>query len=193
MNLPLVLASTSPFRRELLARLHIPFQTAAPQCDETPLPQEKPQDTALRLAESKARSLQAAFAQALVIGSDQVAFCNGVQYGKPLTLDKAAGMLRALSGKTLVFYTALVLLNTRSGQIRRHVDETRVSLRTLSDEVIGRYLAREPDAVHCAGAAKSEGLGMSLIRRIETVDPNALIGLPMLRLADFLLEEGVVL
>ncbi|MDO5685998.1 MAG: nucleoside triphosphate pyrophosphatase [Neisseria sp.] len=191
MNLPLILASTSRFRHELLSRLALPFQAAAPQCDETPLPDEAPQELALRLAEGKAHSLTAAFPQALIIGSDQVAFALNRSFGKPGTLEQAACMLRELSGQTLTFYTALVVLNSAHDRIHRHTDITRVKLRVLSDAVIERYLEREPDAVHCAGGAKSESLGMSLIERIDSSDPNALIGLPMLRLVDFLLEEGI--
>ncbi len=191
MNLPLILASTSRFRHELLSRLQLPFQAISPVCDETPLTHEIPADTALRLAEAKARSLAGDYPAALIIGSDQVACTQGRQFGKPGNLENAARMLRELSGQTLDFYTALVLLNTAENRIHRHTDITRVTLRTLSEATIAAYLAREPDAVHCAGAAKSESLGASLIARIDSTDPNALIGLPLFRLVDFLLAEGV--
>ena len=192
-TLPIILASTSPYRQQLLQRIQLPFTAAAPTCDETPIVGEEPDATAIRLAETKARSLQKNYPAALIIGSDQVAFCDGVQYGKPKTLKKAGEMLRQLSDKTLTFYTAVVLLNTATGKIHRHIDTTFVSLRPLRPSVISQYLKREPDALHCAGAAKSEGLGMTLIRQIDSTDPNALIGLPMLRLIDFLIEEKVKL
>lgn len=191
MNLPLILASTSPFRHELLSRLQLPFQAVSPVCDETPLVHEAPPNTALRLAEAKARSLASDYSAALIIGSDQVACAQGRQFGKPGNLENAKRMLRELSGQTLDFYTALVLLNTAENRIHRHTDLTRVTLRTLSDATIAAYLAREPDAVHCAGAAKSESLGSSLIARIDSTDPNALIGLPLFKLVDFLLAEGI--
>lgn len=192
-SMPLILASTSKFRQELLSRLQIPFEAVAPNCDETPLNNETASQTALRLATNKAYSLQNQFPNALIIGSDQVLFANGVALGKPMNVDNAIEMLRSLSGKSLKFYTALVLLNTFSGSLKQYVDETTVKLRTLSDEVIVSYLQREPDAVYCAGAAKSESLGMTLIERIDSSDPNALIGLPMFRLIDFLLDEGMKL
>ncbi|MBR6026792.1 MAG: septum formation protein Maf [Neisseriaceae bacterium] len=186
----LILASTSPFRRELLSRLNLDFQCVAPHCDENTLPEEKPYETALRLAQCKAQSLHDSHADALIIGSDQVAFANNRQYGKPLTIENAQKMLRELSGQKMCFYTALVVINSRNNKVYRHVDETTVYLRKLSDEMICNYLQREPDAVHCAGAAKSESLGMMLIDKIESTDPNALIGLPMFRLIDILYQEG---
>lgn len=192
MRLPIILASTSRFRQELLSRIQQPFEAVAPICDETPNPQENAEQTALRLAENKARSLSQQFPNALIIGSDQVLWCNEKQYGKPMSLDKAHIMLRELSGKTLTFYTALVLLNTAENRIHRHVDKTLVHMRSLSDDMITYYLQEEPDAIYCAGSAKSEGLGMILIERISSDDPNALIGLPMLRLIDFFMAEGVL-
>ena len=192
-TLPIILASTSVYRQQLLQRIQLNFTAVAPHCDETPIAGEEPDATAIRLAESKARSLQKDYPAALIIGSDQVAFCDGQAYGKPKTLKKAGEMLRALSDKTLTFYTAVVLLNTATGKIYRHIDTTFVSLRPLRPTVISQYLKREPEALRCAGAAKSEGLGMTLIRQIDSTDPNALIGLPMLRLMDFLIAEKVKL
>ncbi|WP_037585634.1 Maf family protein [Stenoxybacter acetivorans] len=186
----LVLASTSRFRQQQLERLNIPFQAAKPIFDETPLAHETAPQTALRLAEGKARSLAADYPNALIIGADQVAFCGNQQLGKPLTTDKAQQMLSFLSGKTVYFYSSVVLLNTAANRIHRHTDTTAVTMRTLSENQIMRYLAQEPDAVHCAGAAKSEGLGTLLIEHINSTDPNALIGLPLFRLIDFLLAEG---
>lgn len=188
-----LLASTSPFRRELLARFLDDFVIAAPDCDETPLPGEDAKATAVRLARQKAQSLQAAYPQTLIIGSDQVALHRGGQIGKPMTAAKAAAMLRQLSGETLDFYTALCVVNSATGEVFEHCDHTRVTLRRLSDAQIARYLAREPDAIFCAGAAKSEGLGGTLIEKIESTDPNALIGLPLFALVEILQSQGLEL
>ena len=190
-KLPLILGSGSVFRRAQLERLGIDFQTATPDFDETPAAGENAADTALRLAEGKARSLAARFPAALVIGADQVAWCNDRQLGKPMNVANAQQMLRDLSGRKIEFYSAIVLLNTATGKVQHHVDHTVVTMRRLTQEQISRYLEREPDAVYCAGAAKSEGLGAALLERIESTDPNALIGLPIFRLIDFLKNEGV--
>lgn len=189
-RLPLILGSSSVFRQAQLQRLGVVFQTARPDCDEAPLPNEAAADTALRLAKGKARSLAERFPQALIIGSDQVAWCGSRQLGKPMTVANAQHMLESLSGKNIEFYSAVCLLNTASGTLHSHVDKTVVTMRTLTPEQIGRYLEREPDAVFCAGAAKSEGLGAALLERIDSTDPNALIGLPVFKLVDFLAEEG---
>lgn len=193
MTLPLVLASSSPFRRAQLAKLGLSFDVCASFCDETSHVGESASQLALRLAEKKARSVSSRFQAALIIGSDQVAMCDDEYLGKPMSVAKAQIMLQKMSGKTVSFFTALVLLNTSNGAIHRHVDCTYVQMRTLSAIQIEHYLAREPDAIYCAGAAKSEGLGMSLIASIDSKDPNALIGLPMFRLIDFLLLEGVTI
>jgi septum formation protein len=187
----LVLASTSPYRREIVARLGTPFVAIAPQCDETPLAGESAPDTACRLARAKAQSLASQFPRALIIGSDQVALLDQRQLGKPGTLECAREMLAQMSGRTVLFHTALALLNSHSGQLQQTMEITRVSMRTLSDQQIERYLQREPDALHCAGAAKSEGLGGALIARIESRDPNALIGLPLFDLVSMLNHEGL--
>lgn len=191
VKLPLVLGSSSVFRCGQLRRLGVDFQTASPDFDETPIAGEHAGETALRLAEGKARSLAAAFPAALIIGADQVAWCEGRQLGKPMNVANAQQMLENLSGKRIEFYSAIVLLNTASGRIQRHVDNTSVVMRALTDGQIERYLAREPDAVYCAGAAKSEGLGAALLERIDSSDPNALIGLPIFKLVEFLKNEGV--
>lgn len=190
-KLPLVLGSGSVFRRAQLKRLGIAFQTASPDFDETPLAGEGARETALRLAEGKARSLVGRFPAALVIGADQVAWCGGRQLGKPMNVAAAQQMLAALSGKVIEFYSAIVLLNTKTGRVQRHADKTVVTMRELGEGEIRRYLEREPDAVYCAGAAKSEGLGAALLARIDSTDPNALIGLPLFRLIDFLRNEGI--
>ncbi|AXK39695.1 Maf family protein [Crenobacter cavernae] len=187
----LVLASTSRFRRELLSRLALPFEAVAPLCDETPLPGESALDTALRLARVKATSLADRYPDALLIGSDQVALLDDEQLGKPGSLDNARAMLSAMSGKTVLFHTALALYNGATGRLQEANDVTRVTMRVLTPAQIDAYLAREPDALHCAGAAKSEGLGGALIERIESTDPNALIGLPLFELVTMLKNEGV--
>ncbi|OSI12182.1 Maf family protein [Neisseria canis] len=190
-NFPLILGSSSVFRQEQLKRLGLSFQTAKPDFDETPQTGESAEATALRLAVGKARSLASVFPQALIIGADQVAWCNNEQLGKPMNVAKAQQMLAALSGKRIEFFSAVCLLNTGSGKLHTHVDKTTVTMRKLTTRQITRYLEREPDAVYCAGAAKSEGLGAALLQRIDSSDPNALIGLPIFKLLDFLAEEGI--
>lgn len=187
----LVLASTSPFRREIVSRLGIPFTCIAPVCDETPLADESALETACRLARTKAQSLAGRFANALIIGSDQVALLDGQQIGKPATLEHGVEMLQRMSGRTTQFHTALALFNSRSGQLRESLEITAVTLRALSEATIRHYLEREPDALMCAGSAKSEGLGGVLIERIESRDPNALIGLPLFDLVGMLAAEGM--
>ena len=187
---PLVLASTSIYRSQLLSTLQIPFQTAAPDVDETPLPGESAEQTSWRLAQVKAQVVAKRFPDALIIGSDQVALLDGKQIGKPLNHDNAVLQLRAMRGKTVTFYTALSLLNAASGQMQTDVAITRVSFRDLSDDAIERYLKKE-QPYHCAGSAKSEGLGIALISRIQGDDPNALIGLPLILLVGMLEKQGV--
>lgn len=186
----LVLASTSKYRGELLSKLQIPFQTAAPNVDETPLPGEDAKQTSARLSQLKAHAVAKNYPDALIIGSDQVALLDGEQLGKPLTHDNAVRQLRAMRGRTVVFYTALTLLNARDGSMQTEVDETKVSFRQSSDEEIERYLIKE-QPYHCAGSAKSEGLGIALISRIEGNDPNALIGLPLISLITMLKQYGM--
>lgn len=188
----LVLASTSVYRSELLKRLQLPFETAAPNVDETPLPGESARATSLRLAQEKARAVAAAHPDALVIGSDQVALLDGQQLGKPLTHDNAVKQLRAMRGKTTVFYTALALLNGKTGNMQTEVAENHVTLRDLGDDEIEAYLRKE-QPYHCAGSAKSEGLGIALMSRMTGDDPNALIGLPLILLCDMLRRENISL
>lgn len=187
---PLVLASTSIYRRELLERLQIPFQTASPDVDETPLSGESAKQTSWRLSREKAQAVAVRYPDALVIGSDQVALLDEQQMGKPLTHDNAVRQLRAMRGKTVTFYTALTLLNTRSGEMQTEVAENRVSFRELSDDEIENYLRKE-QPYHCAGSAKSEGLGIALISQMEGSDPNALVGLPLISLVGMLKNHGV--
>lgn len=185
----LVLASTSPYRRDLLNRLQIPFEVFAPEVDETPLPGESPQQTAIRLAEAKARAAATFFPDALIIGSDQVATMDGMQIGKPHTHENATLQLRMMRGRSVVFNTALSLYNSRSGSIQNRLVPFTVTFRDLGDDEIERYLAKE-QPYNCAGSAKSEGLGIALMARMEGDDPNALIGLPMIALVDMLKHEG---
>ena len=186
----LVLASSSPYRRELLARLRMSFEVMSPDVDESPLTNEAPQETALRLAQLKARTVAEQFPDALIIGSDQVALLGDEQIGKPHTFENAKKQLQASSGRSMVFHTALCLYNSRSGNMQARVVPITIQFRKLSDEVIERYLHAE-QPYNCAGSAKSEGLGITLIQRFEGEDPNALVGLPLIALVDMLQQEGV--
>ncbi|HRE15703.1 MAG TPA: Maf family nucleotide pyrophosphatase [Rhodocyclaceae bacterium] len=192
MNRTLVLASTSPYRRELLSRLGLPFVVENPGTDESPLPGEAPEAMALRLSEAKARALAASHPDALIIGSDQVAVMDGRIFGKPGTHERAVAQLRALSGQTVNFFTGVCLLDTRSGHTQVCGVPTLVGFRDLSDSEIENYLQRE-QPYNCAGAAKSEGLGIALLTRMEGSDPNALIGLPLIALCEMLRKAGVQL
>jgi len=188
----LVLASTSPFRRELLGRLLLPFETTAPDLDEVALPGEAPATTAERLALEKAKAVAPRFPDALIIGSDQVAYCGELAYGKPGTRDNAIRQLQAMSGKSVIFHTGLCVLNAASGRSQVCGVPTEVRFRELSNAEIERYLDRE-DALNCAGSAKSEGLGITLLESLCGDDPNALIGLPLIALCRMLRAEGVPL
>lgn len=187
---PLVLASTSRYRRELLQRLQLRFTAVAPATDETPHRGETPRDTALRLACDKARSVVAQFPDAFIVGSDQVADCAGELVGKPGTAERARELLLRLSGKTVVFHTALALLDARSGHIQSAVVDVRSTFRPLTPDEIDAYLAREA-ALDCAGAVKVESLGIALFSSVESDDPTALIGLPLIRLTDMLQRVGI--
>jgi septum formation protein len=188
----LVLASTSVYRSELLKRLQLPFVTAAPDVDESPLPGESARATSQRLSQEKARAVAAKYPDALIIGSDQVALLEGQQIGKPLTHDNAVRQLRSMRGKTTCFYTALTLFNSQSGRMQTDVAENLVTLRNLTDEEIEGYLHKE-QPYNCAGSAKSEGLGIALMSSMTGDDPNALIGLPLILLIDMLHRENVKL
>jgi septum formation protein len=187
----IILASTSRYRQEIIARLGLPFTAVPPVCDETPLSGESALDTAVRLARSKAQSLAADYPNALIIGSDQVALLDGQQIGKPGSFENGVAMLQWMSGRTVVFHSALALYNTASGRLQETVGITRVTLRQLTEQQIRNYLTREPDALHCAGSAKSEGLGGALLEKVESDDPNALIGVPLFKLISMLNAEGV--
>lgn len=190
MSQTLILASTSPYRRELLHRLGLPFEVASPQTDESRWPGESPEAMALRLSEAKARAVAGAHPDALIIGSDQVATVDGLIYGKPGSHERAVDQLRVLSGKTVNFYTGLCLYNARTGVVEVCGVPTLVTFRNLTDEEIERYLRREP-AYDCAGSARSEGLGIGLLSRIAGDDPNALVGLPLIALCALLRRQGV--
>jgi MAF protein len=186
----LVLASTSVYRKELLNRLGLPFITAAPDINESPHQDESPQRLVARLAEAKARAVAAQYPDALIIGSDQVATVEERILGKPGDYDRAVAQLRLASGKRLRFLTGLCLLNARSGAAQVDVIPYIVVFRALSDAQIENYLNRE-QPYHCAGSFKSEALGIALCERFEGEDPNALIGLPLIRLIDMLHREGI--
>ena len=186
----LVLASTSPYRRELLSRLGLPFSVASPDTDESPRPGEAAETLALRLAEAKARAVAPAYPQALIIGSDQVAIANGKIYGKPGTHERAVSQLQELSGQSVNFYTALCLYDSRNDSRQICGVPTQVKFRSLSNSEIENYLAREP-AYNCAGSAKSEGLGIALLDSLSGDDPNALVGLPLIALCAMLRQAGM--
>jgi len=186
----LVLASTSRYRKDLLERLGLAFETAAPGVDEAALPDEAPADTALRLSVLKAESLRTLYPDALIVGSDQVASCGGARLGKPGNHENAVRQLRSLSGKTAQFDTAVSLLDTRTSQIESRLVPCLVVFRTLADASIEAYLRRE-QPYDCAGSAKAEGLGIALIARMETEDPTSLIGLPLIALTEMLERAGL--
>lgn len=186
----LVLASTSVYRKELLGRLRLPFATARPEADESALPGETPRALALRLAEVKARAVAADFPGALVIGSDQVAWAVDRVYGKPGSRDNAIRQLQELSGQVAFFDTALCLLDTATGHAETVCVPTETRFRTLSTAEIERYVdADQP--LDCAGAAKSESLGVALLEYMRSDDPTALIGLPLIELCRLLRKAGV--
>jgi septum formation protein len=186
----LVLASTSRYRRELLARLGLPFDVAAPGVDEAALPGEAPRETALRLATAKAAAVGPRDAAAGVFGADQVAEHDGVAIGKPADHADAVRQLRAASGRTLAFHTGVALLDAASGRCRTRLSSVSSTFRALSDDDIARYLASERP-YDCAGSVKSEALGITLFERIESDDPTALIGLPLIAVVSLLRAEGV--
>ncbi len=185
-----VLGSTSRYRRELLQRLGLPFEVAAPEVDETPLPGEAPAALAQRLALAKARAVAGRFPEAVVIGSDQVADLAGEPLGKPGTHDRAVQQLRRMRGQTVVFQTALAVVCQASGFERQDIAPVRVVFRNLHDGEIERYLRAE-QPYDCAGSAKSEGLGIALLERIDSDDPTALVGLPLIRTCQMLRAAGV--
>lgn len=186
----LILGSSSIYRRDLLQRLQIPFDVSNPDIDETPLPDESPDATAVRLAAAKTRAVAATHPGALIIGADQVAVFEGIQLGKPLNRHNATRQLQLIRGKEVLFYTALCLFNSDQGNMQARLVPSRVKFRLLSEHQIGNYLDKE-QPYHCAGSAKLEGLGIALIEHMESEDPTALIGLPLIALVEMLRREGV--
>lgn len=189
---PLVLGSTSPYRRELLARLGLPFISDAPRVDEAPRPAEAPRALALRLAQDKAREVASRHPGAIVIGADQVADLDGEPLGKPGTHERARSQLRRMSGRTVIFQTALCVARPATGFEQAELAAVEVRFRTLTDAEIERYLHAE-QPYDCAGSAKSEGLGIALLEAIHSDDPTALIGLPLIRTARLLRAAGLTL
>ena len=189
-TLPLILASTSPYRKALLQQLHLEFACANPKTDETPLPHEPVAQMVMRLAQSKAKAAADEHPQALIIGADQSAALDGTVLTKPGDRTNAVKQLRAVSGQRVTFHTGLCLFNSHSGTIQTASVPFTVVFRELSDATIEAYLDKE-QPYNCLGSFKSEGLGVALLQRFEGDDPNALIGLPLIQLNTFLKNEGV--
>lgn len=185
---PIVLASTSPFRRSLLEKLGMPFITAAPEVDETPLAGEDARHLVTRLAQAKAQALRERFPDHLIIGSDQVCVLNNQIAGKPHTEENAVQQLLLARGTIVTFYTGLALYNSANGQLQTQCEPFDVHFRHLTDDEIRRYVQKE-QPLNCAGSFKSEGLGITLFERLEGKDPNTLIGLPLISLCEMLRNE----
>jgi septum formation protein len=188
----IVLGSSSPYRRELLSRLKVPFEVELPEVDETPRPGEAPRDIAWRLAVEKARAVALKHPGAAVIGSDQVADLDGEPLGKPGTHDRAVEQLRRMRGRVVVFQTAVAVVCMEAGFEQVDLAPVRVTFRDLSDAEIENYLQAEKP-YDCAGSARSEGLGIALLEKIENDDPSALVGLPLIRTSRMLRAAGVKL
>ncbi|MBU3721980.1 MAG: septum formation inhibitor Maf [Limnohabitans sp.] len=188
----LILGSSSRYRKELLSRLNIPFEVAAPEVDETPHINEKPRDLALRLALAKARAVASKNPEAVVIGSDQVADLEGQPLGKPGNHDNAVKQLQRMRGKTVIFQTALSVICLATGFEQTDLAAVKVTFRDLTDAEIESYLRAE-EPYDCAGSAKSEGLGIALLAAIDNDDPTALVGLPLIRTCHMLSAAGVKL
>jgi len=186
----LILASSSPFRKALLDKLNLPYEAVSPDIDETRLDAETPHQYVTRLAEQKARALQQTFPDSLIIGSDQTAIINGDTIGKPGNYDNAFRQLTDASGQKITFLTGLSLLNGRTGACETDAIPFHVYFRTLTPEMIENYLLAE-QPYNCAGSFKSEGLGIALFEKLEGDDPNALIGLPLIRLIRMLETQGL--
>ena len=189
-SLPLVLGSTSPFRREILQKLNLPFETASPDIDESGREGESPQELVHRLAEEKARAVARRYPEHLIIGSDQLAVVNNVVLGKPGSHENAVKQLQLISAQTVHFYTGLCLYNSQADRLQTEVVPFDVVFRALSTQQINRYLLAEKP-YQCAGSFKSEGLGIALFERLIGDDPNTLVGLPLIRLVRMLENEGV--
>lgn len=190
MKQSLILASSSRYRREVLQKLHLPFTCLSPEIDETPLPNESPEQTALRLAEAKARKVGETQPDALIIGCDQVATVDGMQIGKPGNHANAVTQLTMLSGKEVVFHSALCLYDSQRQHLQATIVPYFVKFKSLSASQIETYLHLE-QPYDCAGSAKSEGMGIALLDYMRGDDPNALIGLPLIALVEMLRQAGV--
>jgi septum formation protein len=190
MKQKLILASSSPYRQELLARLGLPFDAISPEIDESPLDGELPQETALRLAQLKAKKVAESHPDALVIGCDQVATLDGIQLGKPMTHENAVKQLQYQRGRRVTFHSALCLYNALTKHMQAEVVPYDVEFRNLTDAQIENYLRIE-EPYNCAGSARSEGLGIAVIASMTGSDPNALIGLPLIKLITMLQNEEV--
>lgn len=190
MTQPLLLASSSPFRKELLEKLCLPFDSASPDINETPLFNESPEQYVKRLAEEKSKALASEYSEHIIIGSDQCAVINGKIIGKPHTHENAIEQLKNASGSCVTFYTGLALFNAQTNSIQSSVECFKVHFRDLTDQEIDRYLKIETP-YKCAGSFKSEGLGISLFEKLEGDDPNTLIGLPLIRLLEMLRAEKI--
>ena len=186
----LILGSSSRYRRELMQRLRLPFEVLSPDVDESPLPGESPHDLACRLALAKAHAVAALQPEAVVIGSDQVADLNGLPLGKPGTHERAVVQLRQMRGQTVIFQTAVAVVCAATGFAQMDIAPVKVQFRDLSDAEIEAYLQAE-QPYDCAGSAKSEGLGIALLERIDNDDPSALVGLPLIRTCALLRAAGV--
>ena len=189
--LTIVLASASPYRRELLSRFKLPFDVFSPDIDETPRIDEKAKEISFRLAREKAFKVAPHYANSLIIGSDQTAECQNQIIEKPNTYENATKQLQFLSGKIVTFYTSLCLLNSKTEQVQECVIEFEVKYKELNQKLIESYLLKE-QPYNCVGSVKSEGLGIALLEYIKGEDPTALIGLPLIKLSDMLQNEGVV-
>ena len=192
LNPAVVLGSSSPYRRELLARLRIPFDVVSPDVDEAPVTAETPRQLACRLALSKARAVAARFPRAIVIGSDQVADLDGEAIGKPLVHEVAVAQLRRMRGQTVIFQTAVAVVCEATRFTQMDLAQVRVRFRWLDDAEIEAYLLAE-QPYDCAGSAKSEGLGITLLDAIDSDDPTALVGLPLIRTCRMLRAAGISL
>ena len=190
MTASILLASTSPFRQALLARLGLPFTVDSPQTDETPLAHENAEALVTRLAIAKAQALAQRYPDHWLIGSDQVSVLNGVITGKPHTVENAEAQLRAASGQRVTFYTGLALYHPASQRLMQCCEPFSVHFRTLTDAEIRAYIKKE-QPLQCAGSFKSEGLGICLFDRLEGRDPNTLVGLPLIALSNMLREAGI--
>lgn len=190
MKQPLILASSSPYRKELLQRLHLDFEVFSPDIDESQLADERPEQTALRLAQLKARKIAETHPEAIIIGCDQVATLDGIQLGKPGDHENAIKQLQMMRGKQVTFHSALCLYNAKTQHMQAEVVPYIVEFRNLSDKQINNYLSIEKP-YNCAGSAKSEGLGIALISAMHGEDPNALIGLPLIKLISMLTTENI--